>query len=133
MAKIKTVFFCKNCGNESPKWIGHCPCCGEWNSYVEETVATGKVNKGVTNPVIAPMRSVPVPILDIDSADERRVDVCFEEFNRVLGGGLVPGSLVLVGGEPGIGKSTLLLQEGALCVGRGERATDKDACRQDRH
>ena len=110
MAKIKTVFFCKNCGNESPKWIGHCPCCGEWNSYVEETVATGKVNKGVTNPVIAPMRSVPVPILDIDSADERRVDVCFEEFNRVLGGGLVPGSLVLVGGEPGIGKSTLLLQ-----------------------
>ncbi|MDD5978624.1 MAG: DNA repair protein RadA [Bacteroidales bacterium] len=138
MAKIKTVFFCKNCGNESPKWIGHCPCCGEWNSYVEETVATGKVNKGVTNPVIAPMRSVPVPILDIDSADERRVDVCFEEFNRVLGGGLVPGSLVLVGGEPGIGKSTLLLQMALRLRGKkvlyvsGEESRQQIKMRADR-
>ncbi len=111
MAKTKTVFFCKECGNESPKWIGHCPGCGAWNSYVEETVVTGKDSKSVAKDVdLAHFKSKPVPIKDVVSADERRIDMMCGEFNRVLGGGLVPGSLVLLGGEPGIGKSTLLLQ-----------------------
>lgn len=111
MAKTKTVFFCKECGNESPKWIGHCPGCGAWNSYVEETVVTGKDGKSVTKDIdLAHFKSKPVPIKDVVSADEKRIDMMCGEFNRVLGGGLVPGSLVLLGGEPGIGKSTLLLQ-----------------------
>ena len=111
MAKVKTVFFCKECGNESPKWIGHCPGCGAWNSYVEETVVTGKDSKSVAKDIdLAHFKSKPVPIKDVVSADERRIDMMCGEFNRVLGGGLVPGSLVLLGGEPGIGKSTLLLQ-----------------------
>lgn len=111
MAKVKTVFFCKECGNESPKWIGHCPGCGAWNSYVEETVVTGKDSKSVAKDVdLAHFKSKPIPIKDVVSADEKRIDMMCGEFNRVLGGGLVPGSLVLLGGEPGIGKSTLLLQ-----------------------
>ena len=111
MAKVKTVFFCKECGNESPKWIGHCPGCGAWNSYIEETLVTGKDSKSVAKDVdLAHFKSKPIPIKDVVSADERRIDMMCGEFNRVLGGGLVPGSLVLLGGEPGIGKSTLLLQ-----------------------
>lgn len=111
MAKTKTVFFCKECGNESPKWIGHCPGCGAWNSYVEETVVTGKDSKSVAKDIdLAHFKSKPIPIKDVVSADEKRIDMMCGEFNRVLGGGLVPGSLVLLGGEPGIGKSTLLLQ-----------------------
>ncbi|MCQ2307459.1 MAG: DNA repair protein RadA [Bacteroidales bacterium] len=111
MAKTKTVFFCKECGNESPKWIGHCPGCGAWNSYVEETVVTGKDSRSVAKDVdLAHFKSKPIPIKDVVSADEKRIDMMCGEFNRVLGGGLVPGSLVLLGGEPGIGKSTLLLQ-----------------------
>ncbi|MBQ3845263.1 MAG: DNA repair protein RadA [Bacteroidales bacterium] len=111
MSKTKTVFFCKECGNESPKWIGHCPGCGAWNSYVEETVVTGKDSKSVSKDVdFQNLKSKPTPICDVTSAQEERLDLCYEELNRVLGGGLVPGSLVLLGGEPGIGKSTLLLQ-----------------------
>ncbi len=111
MAKTKTVFFCKECGNESPKWIGHCPGCGAWNSYVEETVVTGKDSKSAAKDIdMTHFKSKPVPIKDVVSADEKRIDMMCGEFNRVLGGGLVPGSLVLLGGEPGIGKSTLLLQ-----------------------
>lgn len=109
MAKIKTVFYCKECGNESPKWIGHCPGCGAWNSYVEESVAVGKDNKSAKGSFL-PEKSKPVPVLEISTAKEARLDMRCEELNRVLGGGLVPGSLVLLGGEPGIGKSTLLLQ-----------------------
>jgi len=108
MAKTKTVFFCKECGNESPKWIGHCPGCGAWNSYVEETVVTGKDSRTVSNDV--DFKSNPTPIREVTSAQEERIDLGCGELNRVLGGGLVPGSLVLLGGEPGIGKSTLLLQ-----------------------
>ncbi len=111
MSKIKTVFFCKECGNESPKWIGHCPGCGAWNSYVEETVVIGKDNKTVSKDSdFHGFNSNPTPIHDITSAQEERIDLGYEELNRVLGGGLVPGSIVLIGGEPGIGKSTLLLQ-----------------------
>ncbi len=110
MAKIKTVFFCKECGNESPKWIGHCPGCGAWNSYVEESVVVGKDSKSTKNTIVSKTKARPVKVQDISSTKEARIDLECDELNRVLGGGLVPGSLILLGGEPGIGKSTLLLQ-----------------------
>ena len=111
MAKTKTVFFCKECGNESPKWIGHCPGCGAWNSYVEETVVTGKDSKSVSKDIdFKNFKNKPTPIREVTSAQEERIDLGYDELNRVLGGGLVRGSLILLGGEPGIGKSTLLLQ-----------------------
>jgi len=110
MAKVKTTFFCQNCGAQSPKWIGKCNPCGEWNTYVEEIVqkaSSKKIDLGTNAPQRA---SKPMPIQDIQLQDERRIHLEDNELNRVLGGGLVPGSLVLFGGEPGIGKSTLLLQ-----------------------
>ena len=107
MSKVKTVYLCQSCGADSPKWIGKCPSCGEWNTYVEEIIAVSR--KGHNPPVIAgdsrPMLLDEVSITNLD-----RIDVGMAEFNRVLGGGLVPGSVVLIGGEPGIGKSTLVLQ-----------------------
>lgn len=109
MAKTKSVFFCKECGNESPKWIGHCPGCGAWNSYVEESVVVGK-DKSAKNMIVVASKAKPVKVQEISSAKETRLDLECGELNRVLGGGLVPGSLILLGGEPGIGKSTLLLQ-----------------------
>ena len=110
MAKTKTIFFCKECGNESPKWIGHCPGCGAWNSYVEENVVVGKDSKYTKNTVNYGNSSKPIKVQDISSEKETRLNLECNELNRVLGGGLVPGSLILLGGEPGIGKSTLLLQ-----------------------
>jgi len=109
MAKTKTVFFCRNCGNESPKWIGKCNACGEWNTYSEETIVTGKTNKASVHSKWD-VKSKPVAIQDIVAGKEQRIDMQNAELNRVLGGGLVPGSLILIGGEPGIGKSTLMLQ-----------------------
>jgi len=139
MAKTKTVFFCKECGNESPKWIGHCSGCGAWNSYVEETVVTGKDSKSVAKDVdLVHFKSKPIPIKDVVSADEHRIDMMCGEFNRVLGGGLVPGSLVLIGGEPGIGKSTLLLQVALNLKGKkvlyvsGEESQQQIKMRADR-
>jgi len=108
MAKAKTIFFCKNCGNESPKWIGRCPACGEWNSYVEEVVKVEKAGKTVRRD--DGKKEVPVKVLEIKAEEGKRVSTGNAELDRVLGGGLVPGSMVLVGGEPGIGKSTLMLQ-----------------------
>lgn len=106
MAKSKTLFICQNCGANSPKWIGKCPSCSEWNTYVEEVVTVNKSNNIVfVKPSIAPTL-----VSEIKSTEEERIDTLSIEFNRVLGGGLVPGSLVLIGGEPGIGKSTLALQ-----------------------
>jgi DNA repair protein RadA/Sms len=110
MAKTKTVFFCKNCGNESPKWIGKCPGCGEWNTYVEETLVTGKKSQDLKSSISLPGNAKPLLVQDISSTKIDRINLGYEELNRVLGGGLVPGSLVLIGGEPGIGKSTLMLQ-----------------------
>lgn len=108
MAKSKTVFFCKSCGNESPKWLGKCPACGEWNTYAEETLVTGKKTSASA---FAPLGiNKALPIMEISSQQVERTDMGYTELNRVLGGGLVPGSLVLIGGEPGIGKSTLMLQ-----------------------
>ncbi|MBQ0128765.1 MAG: DNA repair protein RadA [bacterium] len=110
-AKEKTAFFCKECGNESPKWFGKCPACGAWNTCMEETVMTGKDSKSVRKNIGSDLiQTLPVPIQDITNAKEQRIILPYEELNRVLGGGLVLGSLTLVGGEPGIGKSTLLLQ-----------------------
>lgn len=112
MAKIKSVYICNNCGNESPKWVGKCPVCGEWNTYVEEVVMkqpTSRVSVAITgNFEIS--KTKPLQLKEVETGEEARVDLKDNELNRVLGGGLVPGSLVLIGGEPGIGKSTLILQ-----------------------
>lgn len=110
MAKVKTSFFCQNCGHSSPKWEGKCSSCGEWNTYVEEVVSTK--SKSAEKPKLGAsgkqfeIRS----ISEIEANPETRYPTPDKEFDRVLGGGLVPGSLTLIGGEPGIGKSTLLLQ-----------------------
>ncbi|MDR1720020.1 MAG: DNA repair protein RadA [Dysgonamonadaceae bacterium] len=107
MAKTKTVYICSNCQSESPKWIGKCPVCNAWNTYEEQL----QVNEPVlSRNVVASDKSRPLLLHEIDTNEEHRIDMHDEEFNRVLGGGLVPGSLVLIGGEPGIGKSTLVLQ-----------------------
>ncbi|AZS17480.1 DNA repair protein RadA [Paenibacillus lutimineralis] len=108
MAKVKIKFFCTDCGYESPKWYGKCPGCGAWNSMVEETekvVKTQGISSGIFH-----TKEKPLPIINIESGQEPRILTGIGELNRVLGGGIVPGSLVLVGGDPGIGKSTLLLQ-----------------------
>ena len=109
MSKVKSAFFCQNCGYQTPKWLGKCPSCAEWNTFVEEIVEknlsqvvafstnTGRTAKSQT-------------LQDIEQSEQRRIPLQDQELNRVLGDGLVPGSLILFGGEPGIGKSTLLLQ-----------------------
>lgn len=106
MAKGKnSVFFCQSCGYESTKWMGQCPACKEWNTMVEEVVdkKTTVTHKQITELQVSKLN-------DVQSSSEERLDTHIKELNRVLGGGIVPGSLVLVGGDPGIGKSTLLLQ-----------------------
>ena len=113
MSKTKTIYYCQNCGNQSPKWIGKCPVCGEWNTYAEEVVdkqedklkekRSGHTSKRHED-------AKPVPINQVHEMETVRLDTQDTELNRVLGGGIVPGSLILIGGEPGIGKSTLMLQ-----------------------
>lgn len=107
--KTKTAYFCSQCGYESPKWMGKCPSCGEWNTMVEEKVEVSKKGKNTHKGFIA-SSSRPIPLSEIKPVEEARIKMPSGELNRVLGGGLVAGSLTLVGGEPGIGKSTLLLQ-----------------------
>ena len=104
--KIKSMWFCSSCGADSPKWVGRCPSCGEWNTMVEEKV--GPSTAAV--PLSSRVREVPRTVNDIQAVDEPRISMPSKELNRVLGGGLVKGSIVLLGGEPGIGKSTLVLQ-----------------------
>ena len=106
--KEKTLWFCTNCGNESPKWMGRCPACGEWNTMVEQTVATGKPSRNQPHAVSSGNK--PLHLKEIDSSSENRMSIGMSEVDRLLGGGIVRGSLVLIGGEPGIGKSTLSLQ-----------------------
>ena len=117
MAKTKTVFYCTSCGNESPKWQGRCNACGAWNTmeeHIEKPVAVGKARSAPVG-----MSRSPRKIREVDSGDEIRFSTGMGELDRVLGGGAVAGSLVLVGGAPGIGKSTLLLQIcDSLCTGR---------------
>ena len=109
MAKVKSVYICSDCGAESPKWVGKCPSCGAWNTYVEEFVkkepAAWRSVPGIVHEGMKPRL-----LRDVTAKEETRIDMHDAELNRVLGGGLVKGSLVLVGGEPGIGKSTLVLQ-----------------------
>lgn len=109
MAKTKSAYFCSNCGNESPKWQGKCPACGEWNTFVEELVSKSPATKPTYHGG-EKKKSKPQLLKDIETSEESRIDMSNEELNRVLGGGLVPGSMVLLGGDPGIGKSTLVLQ-----------------------
>jgi len=105
--KIRSAFFCQNCGHQSPKWLGKCPQCGEWNTFIEEIINN---DNNVSNSLKSKRANKPVLVCDIDYSQEERVVTKDSELNRVLGGGIVPGSLVLLGGDPGIGKSTLLLQ-----------------------
>ena len=114
MAKDKTIYVCEQCGQESAKWLGRCPSCGQWNTLREMTVrATPPAQRAaasLTKGKAVAGRTHPVTLSEIEAADEPRIDLRDQELNRVLGGGLVPGSLTLLGGEPGIGKSTLVLQ-----------------------
>ena len=105
--KAKTVWFCSNCGNEYAKWMGKCPACGEWNTLVEKEVVTGKRPLSVSVPGAG---RKPMPLKEVSTTMEDRVSLGNAEVDRLLGGGIVKGSLVLMGGEPGIGKSTLSLQ-----------------------
>src|SRR6201988_2669560 len=108
MKKAETIFACQNCGHQSSKWLGKCPECGEWNSLVEERSRSAK--KGGGRNGFKPRDVVAVAYGEVESQDDGRVSSGVTEFDRVLGGARVPGTLVLIGGDPGIGKSTLLLQ-----------------------
>jgi len=110
MAKLKSVYFCSQCGYESPKWMGKCPSCGEWSTFVEELVHKDAAAKQEDTRSFQSVRSEPQLLREIRADEEPRIDLHDGELNRVLGGGLVPASVVLLGGEPGIGKSTLVLQ-----------------------
>ncbi len=112
MAKSKIAYFCQSCGFESPKWLGKCPSCQQWNTFVEEVIEKGNAAVPAWKPASTSQQRAnkPVAVTEITFTEEHRVPTPDKEFNRVLGGGIVPGSLVLIGGEPGIGKSTLMLQ-----------------------
>ena len=151
MAKVKVAFFCTNCGAESPKWMGQCPSCREWNTLVEEKVVKTKneriehkpdwrqVGNGAAAAAAGPLGKGPRPVLldDVTAGEVERLIAPDRELNRVLGGGIVPGSIVLFGGQPGIGKSTLLLQL-ALRLGKrvlyisGEESEEQIKMRADR-
>ncbi|MBS9523479.1 DNA repair protein RadA [Litoribacter alkaliphilus] len=112
MAKTKTTFFCQNCGAQSPKWVGKCPACGEWNTYVEEVIHKDDNPRGnwKQEPTKLKRATTPKKLHEVNFEAQPRLITDDNELNRVLGGGIVPGSLILIGGEPGIGKSTLMLQ-----------------------
>ena len=106
MAKSQTVFVCSSCGNESPKWLGKCPACNSWNTYYEEKIVKEKSSNERKS-----VKAQVVKLNEVNTSESvSRVKTGYEELDRVLGGGIVPGSLILLGGEPGIGKSTLILQ-----------------------
>ena len=110
MAKVKTTFFCQNCGAQYAKWQGQCNSCKEWNTVAEEIIQKQEKTAWKSETTTTGKAPKPLKITEIDSSEEIRMDTTDAELNRVLGGGIVPGSLILLGGEPGIGKSTLLLQ-----------------------
>lgn len=136
MAKVKTVFVCNNCGFESSKWLGKCPSCNEWNTFYEESMKNIKAVNANTKLTIAK----PVKLNEVEGKESFRFDAGYQEVNRVLGGGLVKGSLVLIGGEPGIGKSTLVLQicdkianeDGKVLYVSGEESVEQVKMRADR-
>ncbi|MFD1031471.1 DNA repair protein RadA [Metaplanococcus flavidus] len=121
MAKKKSKFVCQSCGYESAKWMGKCPSCGEWNQMTEEVemVVPKGTRSTFQHTAAAPQKATPINA--IETQDEPRVETELSELNRVLGGGIVPGSLVLIGGDPGIGKSTLLLQVSAMLANSGSK------------
>ena len=137
MAKGKTIFLCNSCGYESAKWLGKCPACNEWNSFVEEIIkkednfsAKGNESKKTNKPTL---------LNSVEGKEESRVSSGYAELDRVLGGGMVKGSLILVGGEPGIGKSTLILQlcdkvkgDGVVLYVSGEESAEQIKLRADR-
>ena len=134
MAKNKTIFVCSGCGYESPKWMGKCPGCNEWNSFYEEKVVSSS-SKSVSKKEI----SKPIELNKIEGKTESKISTGFNELDRVLGGGLVNGSLILLGGEPGIGKSTLILQiceklktDGKILYISGEESGEQIKLRADR-
>ena len=136
MAKAKTVFVCGNCGYESAKWLGKCPACNEWNSFYEEKISN---TVSSNNPSGKQKNVTPRKLKEVQGIDEARISTGIGELDRVLGGGLVKGSLVLVGGEPGIGKSTLILQlcdklkgEGKVLYVSGEESAEQVKIRADR-
>ncbi len=110
MSKVKKAFFCQNCGTQSPKWVGKCPSCNQWNTFVEEIIEKESTTESWQITQTQPTKSKARKLDDISSEEQSRMNTQSGELNRVLGGGLVPGSVILLGGEPGIGKSTLLLQ-----------------------
>ena len=128
MAKDKTMYVCENCGQESAKWIGKCPACGQWNTFKEIKVADTRKQAVATSAAASTghqlRQNKVLKLSDISAHDDPRIDMHDQELNRVLGGGLVPGSIVLLGGEPGIGKSTLSLQT-MLNLSRGERSEER--------
>lgn len=135
--KIKTVFVCSNCGYESSKWLGKCPGCNEWNSFYEEKIT--KTNDKIGGQALEKKSCKPLKLNEVIGKENSRVSTGFDELDRVLGGGLVNGSLVLVGGEPGIGKSTLILQicdkihgEGSVLYVSGEESAEQIKIRADR-
>ena len=134
MAKTNTVFFCNECGYESAKWLGKCPACNAWNTFVEEKVVKQGNNKTVVKKTVKP-----VSLKSIEKIKISRISSGFDELDRVLGGGFVNGSLTLLGGEPGIGKSTLILQicekfktDGKVLYVSGEESAEQIKIRADR-
>ena len=137
MAKVKSYFFCSECGYQSSSWLGKCPECGKWNTFSEEVVQA--VKPASSSKLRSPLAtSAPKPISQVVAAETQRIPTGCAEFDRVLGGGIVPGSLILLGGEPGIGKSTLLLQTALNIPGRrilyvsGEESEQQIKMRADR-
>lgn len=136
-SKIKTVFVCSNCGYESSKWLGKCPGCNEWNSFYEEKISKGNDKLGISG--LEKKNNKPLQLNEVVGKEDVRVSTGFDELDRVLGGGLVNGSLVLLGGEPGIGKSTLILQicdkikgDGKVLYVSGEESAEQIKIRADR-
>src|SRR5215467_13141203 len=118
MSKVKSAFFCQNCGYESVKWLGQCPSCNQWNTFVEELIQKESFkNNGWKDYSDEKRNTKAISLDEIKSNEERRLITTDAELNRVLGGGIVSGSLVLIAGEPGIGKSTLFLQNGLRLQG----------------
>jgi DNA repair protein RadA/Sms len=135
MAKTKIAYYCSNCGHEEPKWVGKCNACGQWNTFTEEVISNKKSDGKLPRKFVSHER--PQKIKDITLGTEERIDIKMGEVNRILGGGLVKGSLVLLGGEPGIGKSTLILQmalmlENTILYVSGEESVKQIKLRADR-
>ncbi len=140
MSKVKKAFFCQNCGYETVKWLGQCPSCNQWNTFVEEIIQKETAKNNGWQHYNEPSERInkTIPLSGIKSSEEKRLMTSDEELNRVLGGGIVPGSIILVAGEPGIGKSTLFLQNGLKLVGKtvlyisGEESEQQIKMRADR-